>query len=130
MALTEIGKQVKIKLIEDEMTQTELADRLGTTKQLLNNYLRGEKNTNIDAPLKEWLRGHRVIDIVKDYYDKLSGDNYIAAAYQTVDDDYVHITLVNKYHETKEVMWYKNELTSIVGKFSDWEIDYFRGLLK
>lgn len=41
--LTEFGKSVKKRLIEIDMTQVELAEILGTTKQYLTKVLTGER---------------------------------------------------------------------------------------
>lgn len=42
-AMTEFGKKVKIRLIEKDMTQTELASLLGIRKQNLRSILVGER---------------------------------------------------------------------------------------
>lgn len=42
--LTDFGKEIKIRLIEKNMTQVELAELLGTTKQYLGKILYGERN--------------------------------------------------------------------------------------
>ena len=41
--LTQYGKQVKHKLIEMNMTQVELAEQIGTSKQYLGKILYGER---------------------------------------------------------------------------------------
>lgn len=41
--LTPYGKEVKHKLIEMNMTQVELADQIGTSKQYLGKILFGER---------------------------------------------------------------------------------------
>ena len=41
--LTQYGKQVKHKLIELNMTQVELAEQVGTSKQYLGKILFGER---------------------------------------------------------------------------------------
>lgn len=41
--LTDFGKKVKKKLIEVDMTQVELAEKLGTSKVYLNLILYGER---------------------------------------------------------------------------------------
>lgn len=41
--LSNFGKQVKIRLIELDMTQVELADMLGIKKQYLTRILSGER---------------------------------------------------------------------------------------
>lgn len=41
--LTQYGKQVKHKLIEMSMTQVELAEQIGTSKQYLGKILYGER---------------------------------------------------------------------------------------
>lgn len=45
--LTNYGKQVKHKLIEMNMTQVELAERVGTSKQYLGKILFGERSGNM-----------------------------------------------------------------------------------
>lgn len=42
--LTRYGKQVKHKLIEMNMTQVELAEQVGTSKQYLGKILFGERS--------------------------------------------------------------------------------------
>lgn len=44
--LTSLGKEIKIRLIEKNMTQVELAELIGTTKQYLNKIISGERNGN------------------------------------------------------------------------------------
>lgn len=41
--LTQYGKQIKHKLIENNMTQVELAEIVGTSKQYLGKILYGER---------------------------------------------------------------------------------------
>lgn len=41
---TKLGKQIKKKLIDRNMTAKELADALGTTPQYLNKILHGERS--------------------------------------------------------------------------------------
>lgn len=45
--LTPYGKQVKHKLIELNMTQVELAELVGTSKQYLGKILFGERSGNM-----------------------------------------------------------------------------------
>lgn len=45
--LTNYGKQVKHKLIEMNMTQVELAQMVGTSKQYLGKILFGERSGNM-----------------------------------------------------------------------------------
>ncbi len=57
--LTEYGKQVKHKLIEMNMTQVELAEQVGTSKQYLGKILFGERTgtmylEKIDQVLQVW----------------------------------------------------------------------------
>jgi len=52
---TELGKQVRIRLIELDMTQVQLAQLLGVSKQSLNNVLQGEASLKIEEKLKDWL---------------------------------------------------------------------------
>ena len=39
-----LGKQIKKKLIDNDMTAAQLADALGTTPQYLNKILHGERS--------------------------------------------------------------------------------------
>lgn len=41
---TKLGKQIKKKLIDKNMTAKQLADALGTTPQYLNKILHGERS--------------------------------------------------------------------------------------
>lgn len=43
MTLTPLGKEIKKKLIDKEMTQTELADQLGVTKQYITKIITGTR---------------------------------------------------------------------------------------
>ena len=45
--LTAYGKQVKHRLIELDMTQVELAETVGTSKQYLGKILYGERSGNM-----------------------------------------------------------------------------------
>lgn len=44
MRYTKFGKLVKKRLIDENMTASQLADRLGTTPQYLNKILHGERS--------------------------------------------------------------------------------------
>lgn len=41
---SKLGKQIKKKLIDNDMTAAQLADALGTTPQYLNKILHGERS--------------------------------------------------------------------------------------
>ena len=43
MTLTPLGKEIKKKLIDKEMTQKELADQLGVTKQYITKFITGTR---------------------------------------------------------------------------------------
>lgn len=43
MALTPLGKEIKKKLIDKEMTQVELANQLGVTKQYITKIITGTR---------------------------------------------------------------------------------------
>ena len=48
--------QIKIKLIKEGMTQKELAEQLGVTRQHLNAVLHGRlPSKTLEQALKEWL---------------------------------------------------------------------------
>lgn len=52
-----LGEKVKIKLIKLGMTQKDLAFLMGTTRQNLNNVLRGRnKSLPLEERLEVWLR--------------------------------------------------------------------------
>jgi len=58
--MTLLGKQIKIQLIKQGMTQQELANLLHTTKQNLNGVLCGRSSSlALEEKLKEWLKGTR-----------------------------------------------------------------------
>lgn len=43
MALTPLGKEIKKKLIDKDMTQVELAEQLGVTKQYITKIITGTR---------------------------------------------------------------------------------------
>ena len=43
MTLTPLGKEIKKKLIDKDMTQTELAEQLGVTKQYITKIITGTR---------------------------------------------------------------------------------------
>ena len=43
MTLTPLGKEIKIKLIDKDMTQVELAEQLGVTKQYITKIITGTR---------------------------------------------------------------------------------------
>jgi len=57
MKMTTLGKKVKIKLIEENMTQKELAKKLNTSPQNLNGVLTGTSSSLIlEEKLIDWIR--------------------------------------------------------------------------
>lgn len=53
-------KQIKIKLIKDNITQTDLAIKLQISKQYLNAVLNGrQENLKIEEQLLEWLHQNK-----------------------------------------------------------------------
>ncbi len=77
---TTFGKQIKKKLIDRNMTATQLADTLGTTPQYLNKILHGERSgekyiqaiseiLNIET---EWYKGETIVakEEVRGNYEK------------------------------------------------------------
>jgi len=55
-----VTNQVKIRLIELNMTQKQLAEALGVTRQHLNAVLHGRLPSKVlDQALKEWLDENR-----------------------------------------------------------------------
>lgn len=61
--LTEFGRKVKKALVDAEMTQTELAARIGVSRQYVSMVLKGEYDSpalemKIRKFLGEWLDGN------------------------------------------------------------------------
>jgi len=59
MALTELGSKVKIKLIERNMSQKELAEKLGVSVQLLNGVIHGGASLRVEELLEEWVKDEK-----------------------------------------------------------------------
>jgi len=59
MKNTPLGKKVKIKLIELNMSQVDLAKKLKTSPQNLNSVLSGKPSLNIEEKLIMWLNESR-----------------------------------------------------------------------
>ena len=59
MKNTPLGKKVKIKLIELNMNQVDLAKKLKTSPQNLNSVLSGKPSLNIEEKLIMWLNESR-----------------------------------------------------------------------
>lgn len=52
-----MGKMIKIKLIQKDMTQAELAKQLGITYANLNGFINGRHSSfKVEMLLLEWLR--------------------------------------------------------------------------
>jgi len=52
-----LNREVKIALIDRGMTQTQLAFKLGVTKQNLNNVIQGRsKSLQLEEKIEEWLK--------------------------------------------------------------------------
>lgn len=52
-----MGKMIKIKLIQKDMTQSELAKELGITYANLNGFINGRHSSlKVEMLLLEWLR--------------------------------------------------------------------------
>jgi len=57
---TKLGMDVKIKLIKLGMSQTELADKMGVSKQNLNGVLSGKSTSlQLEERLAYWLKQPR-----------------------------------------------------------------------
>ena len=54
--LTELGYELKIKLLKEEKTQTWFAKKLGVSKQLLSNCLYGEKNLKLEEAIRNYIK--------------------------------------------------------------------------
>lgn len=54
MALTELGKKVKIALVDSAMTQRELAEHLGVSLQHLNGLLHGSPSLQLQERVEQW----------------------------------------------------------------------------
>lgn len=53
MTLTPLGKEIKKKLIDKDMTQVELAEQLGVTKQYITKIITGTRTG--DKYLSYWI---------------------------------------------------------------------------
>ena len=62
---SKLGKQIKKKLIDNDMTAAQLADALGTTPQYLNKILHGERS------------GEKYIEKIKQLLNKLEQEGLV-----------------------------------------------------
>jgi transcriptional regulator with XRE-family HTH domain len=58
--LTELGKQVKVKLINEGMSQTDLAIKIDVSPQHLGGVLHGSPSLRMEELLKDWLTDKKV----------------------------------------------------------------------
>jgi len=56
MGLTQLGKQVRKRLIELERTQTSLANELGVSLQHLSGMLHGKSALELEERVREWIK--------------------------------------------------------------------------
>lgn len=57
--LTELGMKVKMKLLQENMTQQELAKQIGVSHQHLSAVLRGSSALLLEEYLQEWADGKK-----------------------------------------------------------------------
>lgn len=83
----ERGKELKIRLIEDNLSQQEFANKIGVSLQALNGVLNGQsRSLNITEEIEKYLNSlpkplERIIDDVKKYIDKFGKvPNYISVS--------------------------------------------------
>ena len=61
--LTELGYELKIKLLKETKTQTWFAKQLGVSKQLLSNCMYGEKNLKLEEAIRNYIKTGEIEDV-------------------------------------------------------------------